>query len=114
MWYLTFLPLIIPKIGYPFSPRLKSLAFAWFGSMTFWLGTAYLFEFQQQEVLFLVWVASLLFMAVNILMLLTIIDIASLRSKLAKTGKSSIHEADLDSKSAAAGDSTAENRKKFN
>lgn len=114
MWYLTFLPLVIPKFGYPLSPRLKSLGYSWFGSMAFWLGTAYLFEFQQQEVLFLVWVASLLFMAVNIMMLLTVTDIVSVRSKLSATPKSqAVQEVDLNRRKVAAGDSTAEDKKKL-
>ncbi|GAU96794.1 hypothetical protein RvY_08183 [Ramazzottius varieornatus] len=114
MWYLTFLPLVIPKFGYPLSPRLKSLGYSWFGSMAFWLGTAYLFEFQQQEVLFLVWVASLLFMAVNIMMLLTVTDIASVRSKLSATPKSqAAQEVNLNRRKVAAGDSTAEDKKKI-
>lgn len=72
MWYLTFLPLVIPSISLP-RQRIIYLILAWFSSMAFWLGSAYLLEFRQRDIVFLVWVASLAFMATNVAILFTIV-----------------------------------------
>lgn len=64
VWYLTLVPLIWYKLLMNKS-RLVKLLGSWVGTQAVWLGIAYLLEFRGWNVFVYVWMASLLFLAVN-------------------------------------------------
>lgn len=66
LWYLCLFPLIVPKLELTPRDFLKMFSW-WFSSQLLWLLPAYLYEFQRIEsCLFWTWVASLIFLFVNI------------------------------------------------
>ena len=69
LWYLSLLPLCLPELIPLGWIKTLTLVVAWMGSQGVWLFCAYRLEFLGHNVLFHVWLASLLFLAVNVWLL---------------------------------------------
>jgi phosphatidylinositol glycan class M len=65
MWSLWFLPLALPLMNLTWKKGLVLLG-AWIAGQGIWLSIAYRLEFLGQPVFAELWVASLLFFAVNV------------------------------------------------
>uniref|UniRef100_A0AC34QAL5 GPI mannosyltransferase 1 n=1 Tax=Panagrolaimus sp. JU765 TaxID=591449 RepID=A0AC34QAL5_9BILA len=64
VWYVIFTPIIANSLQITTSKIIK-LVICWFGAQGIWLSCAYLLEFQGWDMFVQVWLASLLFLAVN-------------------------------------------------
>ncbi|KAL7413130.1 PIG-M-domain-containing protein [Mrakia frigida] len=64
LWYLSFLPLILPRIHLPRWKSMSMLA-AWIVGQALWLLPAFQLEFLGRETFLLLWAASILFLVVN-------------------------------------------------
>lgn len=64
LWYMWFLPLIIPKLQMSLRAGILCLA-AWFGGQAVWLSLAYRLEFLGENRFFEVWCASIAFFVIN-------------------------------------------------
>lgn len=65
LWYLAYLPILVPRIGLPVY-RSAMMAAVWFCGQAAWLLPAYNLEFQGQNTFFEIWLASLGFLSVNV------------------------------------------------
>ncbi|KDQ17920.1 glycosyltransferase family 50 protein [Botryobasidium botryosum FD-172 SS1] len=64
MWYIWFLPLILPRLQMSRWKGIELLA-AWVGAQAFWLSLAYRLEFLGENVFFPLWCASVVFITLN-------------------------------------------------
>jgi phosphatidylinositol glycan class M len=58
LWYMLFLPLIIPSLSWSWSSSIKYLA-CWMGTQVLWLSQAYRVEFLGEPIFFAVLSTSL-------------------------------------------------------
>ncbi|XP_012232124.1 GPI mannosyltransferase 1 [Linepithema humile] len=72
-WFLSLLPLCLPNIEMSLR-RCVCLICSWILSQGVWLLTAYMLEFQNFNSFNFLWISSLLFFAVNVKILVDIID----------------------------------------
>lgn len=64
MWYLLFVPLLIPQLS--ISPRRAIVLLGvWIGTQALWLSEAYKLEFLGQNVFYGLWVRSLIYVLGN-------------------------------------------------
>lgn len=68
IWYIGLLPIAWVYLSLPRKKVLKMLVF-WLLSQGIWLFFAYLYEFRKYEILFIVWLASLFFLLINVYIL---------------------------------------------
>lgn len=73
VWFFCLLPLILPwsKIKLKWEGLTKT--FLWIGAQTHWLLWGYLLEFKGKNVFIQLWVASIIFLAANTYILISII-----------------------------------------
>ncbi|KZS88445.1 glycosyltransferase family 50 protein [Sistotremastrum niveocremeum HHB9708] len=64
LWYIWFLPLILPKLQLSLRTGILCLA-SWFGGQAVWLSLAYRLEFLGENRFFEVWCASIAFFIIN-------------------------------------------------
>lgn len=72
VWFFCLLPLILPWSNMKLKLGLLCI-FLWVGAQTHWLLWGYLLEFKGKQVFMYLWVASLLFLAVNTFVLICVI-----------------------------------------
>ncbi|EJD42214.1 hypothetical protein AURDEDRAFT_89746 [Auricularia subglabra TFB-10046 SS5] len=64
MWYILFLPLVLPRLRMPFWEKL-TLPAVWVAAQALWLAIAYQLEFERRQVFLPLWCASIVFLAAN-------------------------------------------------
>lgn len=74
LWYLSLLPLCLPELNFSNTKRI-AMASAWLLSQGLWLLSAYRLEFLGHNVMLHVWMASLLFFAVNIYIMTQVLQV---------------------------------------
>ncbi|KZT26388.1 glycosyltransferase family 50 protein [Neolentinus lepideus HHB14362 ss-1] len=63
LWYILFLPLLIPRLSWSMTRFTSSLCFAtWFGLQGLWLAEAYKLEFLGENVYFGVWSRGIIYL----------------------------------------------------
>ncbi|KPP58129.1 GPI mannosyltransferase 1-like [Scleropages formosus] len=72
LWYLSLLPLVLPRLTLSLKEGLGMLAL-WFAGQVIWLAPAYYLEFEGYDTFALIWLASLLFLFINTLVLVKMI-----------------------------------------
>jgi phosphatidylinositol glycan class M len=72
LWYLIFIPILLPNIQLK-GKILFMLLVAWLSTQVYWLYEAYRLEFQAQNTFAQIWLASILFGFVNVIILCMII-----------------------------------------
>ncbi len=72
LWYLIFIPLLLPNIHLKWKTLLM-LLLAWLAAQGWWLYEAYQLEFQAKNTFVQIWLASIVFGFVNVIILCTII-----------------------------------------
>lgn len=78
LWYLSLLPLCIPELHFSNTKR-AAMGLGWLISQGLWLLCAYRLEFLGHNVMLHVWVASLLFFAVNVYILTQVLQVKNNR-----------------------------------
>ncbi|XP_073289104.1 GPI mannosyltransferase 1 isoform X2 [Primulina huaijiensis] len=73
VWFFCLLPLILPWSKMQLKWKGLACIFLWIGAQTHWLLWGYLLEFRGKNVFVQLWVASLVFLAANTFVLVTII-----------------------------------------
>uniref|UniRef100_A0A914PMQ9 GPI alpha-1,4-mannosyltransferase I, catalytic subunit n=1 Tax=Panagrolaimus davidi TaxID=227884 RepID=A0A914PMQ9_9BILA len=73
IWYLIYVPLISNSLNINNRKALQLLA-GWFIGQGIWLGFAYLFEFRGWNTLVFIWLSSLLFVAINFWIIISLIQ----------------------------------------
>ncbi|KAL2551333.1 GPI mannosyltransferase 1 [Forsythia ovata] len=73
VWFFCLLPLILPWSNMKFKWKGLACIFLWIGAQIHWLMWGYMLEFQGKNVFIQLWIASLLFLAVNTCVLINII-----------------------------------------
>ncbi|KAK7304071.1 hypothetical protein RJT34_15090 [Clitoria ternatea] len=73
VWFFCLLPLILPWSKMKLRRDGLSCILLWIGALTHWLMWGYLLEFKGKNVFLQLWVASLLFLAANVFILVKII-----------------------------------------
>ncbi|KAI9563083.1 hypothetical protein GHT06_010540 [Daphnia sinensis] len=74
LWYLSLLPLCLPELNFSNTKRI-AMASAWLLSQGVWLLFAYRLEFLGHNVMLHVWMASLLFFAVNVYIMTQVLQV---------------------------------------
>jgi phosphatidylinositol glycan class M len=72
-WYVIFLPLVMPNLQSLSTRMLYVMVGCWSASQAVWLFCAYLLEFQGVNTYLLIWVASVVFYMINVLIIVIII-----------------------------------------
>lgn len=72
LWYLIFIPILLPNINLKWK-KLVLLLGAWLSTQAWWLYHAYELEFQGKNTFILIWLSSLAFGFVNVIILCAII-----------------------------------------
>lgn len=65
MWYLWFLPLVLPKLNFSWSQGLAMLGI-WIAGQAVWLSLAYRLEFLGEAVFRELWLAGVGFFMINV------------------------------------------------
>lgn len=65
VWYLSFLPIALQRAPWPAPKGLQAAGAAWVATQLHWLLWGYLLEFEGRGVHLWLWVAGLVFLAVN-------------------------------------------------
>ncbi|XP_073044654.1 GPI mannosyltransferase 1 isoform X1 [Primulina eburnea] len=73
VWFFCLLPLILPWSKMQLKWKGLACIFLWIGAQTHWLLWGYLLEFRGKNVFVQLWVASLVFLAANTFVLVTVI-----------------------------------------
>ena len=73
LWYLIFLPILLPRIQLKWKTLLMLLV-AWLGAQGWWLYEAYRLEFQAKNTFVQIWLASIVFAFVNVFILCAIMS----------------------------------------
>lgn len=79
LWYLIFLPILLPRLQLRWKTLLLCLFF-WLFAQAFWLYEAYRLEFQSENTFLQIWIASIFFGCVNVAILCLIISNYSSRN----------------------------------
>lgn len=84
LWYLCLLPMVLPHLTFSWRRGIMLLAL-WFTGQGLWLTPAYYLEFEGQNTYLLIWLAGLLFLAINCFILLVLISNYKKRNLQSKT-----------------------------
>lgn len=86
VWWMCLLPLVLPQIPWPTPPPLLKAAAVWGLMQLHWLAWAYLLEFKGLPVHLGVWLASLLFLVSNVMVVVQLLrHVSKDRSLLAQS-----------------------------
>lgn len=70
LWYLTFLPFLVPGMRHVRLREIVTAIFVWTGAQSLWLSAAYRLEFEGESIFEYVWYSSVIFFWVNIFIML--------------------------------------------
>lgn len=74
VWYYCLLPLVLPNLPWPMPRRLQAALGGWVAAQLHWLLWGYLLEFQGLGVFLGLWFASLVFLAANTWLMVTLLQ----------------------------------------